>query len=288
MSILTRKLSKMETIAAIVVGIPLLFYSYVFAAQEKLLFRGAATEPGIEEYIKKTYPLNEELTITADSGAELRGYFVRQLPGKKHPVLIFFGGNGEDSTWFAADAEKLPGYSVAAFNYRGYGKSTGEPTEKNLYADALKIYDTIAARDDVDPTKIFIVGRSLGTGVAVYLASQRKAAGVVLVSPYDSMVKVAGEHLSFVPVSILLKHRFKAVTFAPNIKSPLIAFLTEHDEVIAHERSLALIHAWGGEKAAYLLRGTTHNTFDQNDAFWEETNKFLSDIEKKDSQEKSN
>ncbi len=117
--------------------------------------------------------------------------------------MIYFGGNGEEVSWLVPEFSRVPDWAALLVNYRGYGLSEGQPSETKLYRDALALYDRATRRPDIDSGRVIVMGRSLGTGVATYLASQRPVAGVVLISPYDSLVQVAREAYPFLPVNLL-------------------------------------------------------------------------------------
>src|SRR5262249_47682761 len=89
------------------------------------------------------------------------------------PLLVYFGGNAEEVSWLAATGVERSGWSMPLMNYRGYGHSEGRPSEAQLFADALHLYDWAAGRHGVDTRRTVGMGRSLGSGVAIYLATQR-------------------------------------------------------------------------------------------------------------------
>ncbi len=137
------------------------------------------------------------LDLTTPDGIHLRGWLVRNSTEVRTPLVIYFGGSGSESSEIIPFARKLTGWSVALVNYRGFGLSEGTPTHQNVLADALFIYDTLTARDDVDSSRIVSMGYSLGTGVAVYLSEQRPVAGTILVSPYDRWTLIGLKHPPF-------------------------------------------------------------------------------------------
>ena len=162
----------------------------------------------------------------------------------------------------------LADWAALLVNYRGYGLSLGQPSETMLCRDALALYDRATRRPDIDSGRVIVIGRSLGTGVATYLASQRPVAGVVLISPYDSLVQVAREAYSFLPVNLLLRHRFDSAARAPSIRAPLLALVAARDEVIRPERSRQLVQAWGGPARFEVLGGVDHNTIHSHSDYW--------------------
>ena len=118
------------------------------------------------------------------------------------------------------------------------------------------------------------VGRSLRSGVAVHLASQRRLDGVVLLTPFDSMVEVAKQHYPLLPVSLLLRHRFDSVSLAPKITAPLLCLAAQDDEVIPIEHARLLYGAWGGQKR-FVELGGGHNGADGHPDYWPAVRQFL-------------
>jgi hypothetical protein len=194
--------------------------------------------------------------------------------------VIYFGGNAEEVSWMldaVGDPARgaTPGIGWLLVNYRGYGLSEGSPSEAALVADAVTLYDFAAGRPSVDAQRIVAFGRSLGSGVAVPLAAKRPVRAVVLVAPYDSVAALAKRYYPFLPVDLILKHRFDSLALAPQLRQPLLAFIAERDEVIPPVHSERLFDAWGGAKRKVALAGAGHNDTDGADGFWPTLNGFL-------------
>lgn len=219
-------------------------------------------------------PRTRSLELHADGNVRLRGWI---RPGVKapSPTLIYFGGNAEEVSVALADPRWPQEWTIVAFNYRGYGESEGKPAEASLVADAKRVYDLVAQRPEVDSARIVAFGRSLGTGVATQLAAGRPVAGVVLVSPFDSLVAIGREHYPFFPVGLALRHRFESATYAPSIRAPLLAIAAEHDAIVAPVRSQALFDAWGGPKTWRLIARADHNTIASGAPYWDAIREFL-------------
>ena len=201
----------------------------------------------------------------------VRGWFARPAnadPDSKLPLAIYFGGNAEEVSSMAALAGRFPGWSLLAANYRGYGGNPGEPSELALFADALAWYDWAVAREDVDPHRIVAFGRSLGSGVAVHVAAERALAGVVLVTPFDSLRAVAQRHYPYLPVGLLLKHPFDSLRRAPEIRAPLLVLTAEHDGVVPVEHAKILYSAWQGPKFLREIASAGHNDLDADPDYW--------------------
>jgi len=255
-------------IAALVLGVP----AAAWLAQDRLIF--------FPQPVASTAHLPADaaaLEVVADDGTPLRGW-LRAAPTTPAPAVLYFGGNAEEVSWTLGDRRWPRDWTIVAVNYRGYGDSGGAPAETTLVADALAIYDAVAARTDVGPRPIVAVGRSLGTGVAVKLAAARPLAGVVLASPYDSLVEVGRTHYPWLPVSLLLKHRFDAAADAGHIRAPLLAIVASSDSIMPEARSRALYEAWAGPKTWLVVPGTDHNTLSGPDAYWTAVAAFLARV----------
>jgi uncharacterized protein len=192
------------------------------------------------------------------------------------PLVLYFGGNAEEVSWMleAARAE-APGTSWLLLDYRGYGLSEGSPSQKALIADALALYDRAATLPGTEGRRIFAFGRSLGSGVAVALAAQRPLKGIVLSTPYDSLLSVAKRYYWFLPVRWLLKHPFDSIALAPHLDAPLLCLIAGRDEVVPPEHAERLYEAWRGPKHRVFLAGASHNTTDEAPEFWASIRAFL-------------
>jgi pimeloyl-ACP methyl ester carboxylesterase len=194
------------------------------------------------------------ITLRVD-GAELV-VTTRERSGPN--ALIYFGGNAEDASYnLPALSAAFPEHAVYLMNYRGYGGSSGKPSEAALFADALALFDRVRS----EHPHIVVVGRSLGSGVAVYLASQRPIARLVLVTPYDSIQGIAARQFRFFPVRWLLLDKFESWRYAARIDVPTLVVAAENDEVIPRESTEALFARFGaGVAALRVIAGTSHNT----------------------------
>jgi len=160
---------------------------------------------------------------------------VRQRSGPN--ALLYFGGNAEDVSYSLPSlSTAFPDHAVYLLHYRGYGGSSGKPSEAALFADALALFDRVST----DHQNIAVVGRSLGSGVAVHLASLRPVARLVLVTPYDSLQELAARQFPYLPVRWLLLDKFESWRYAEHITVPTLVIAAEHDEVIPRMSTEAL------------------------------------------------
>jgi pimeloyl-ACP methyl ester carboxylesterase len=185
---------------------------------------------------------------------------VRPHAGPK--ALLYFGGNAEDvSVNLASFAHAFPDYAIYLLHYRGYGGSAGKPIEAALHADARALFDKVHQ----DHPQIALVGRSLGSGVAVRLAAERPASRLVLVTPYDSIAAIAAAQFPYFPVRWLLTDKFESTRHAPAVRVPTLIVRAEHDEVIPRA-STERLHASfaAGVATQVVIRGAGHNSISES------------------------
>ncbi|MBC8212326.1 MAG: alpha/beta hydrolase [Gammaproteobacteria bacterium] len=173
------------------------------------------------------------------------------------PAILYFGGNSEaveeNINSFRTLFEQ---YTVYLVNYRGYAGSSGSPSEDGLKHDALAIYDQLVAQH----SSISVIGRSLGSGVACYLAAHRNVDKLALITPYDSIENVAQSHYFFFPVKWLLKDKFDSISIAPALHNQTLVLMAEHDQVIPLKHSHRLVQALTSARLeTQLISAASHN-----------------------------
>jgi pimeloyl-ACP methyl ester carboxylesterase len=194
-----------------------------------------------------------------------------ERPGTR--ALLYFGGNAEDVAGnIDLFAEAFPERSLFLVNYRGYGGSSGRPSEAGLVTDALAVFDHVRAQH----ADVAVMGRSLGSGVAVQLASARPVQRLVLVTAYDSLVNVARTHFRWLPVGLLLRDRYDSVNLAGNIHAPVLIVIAGEDEIIPPMRSEALARAFASEQLrVVVVPGVGHNTLERSPEYLGSVREFL-------------
>ena len=250
----------------------------LYLLQEQLIFLRPPLADGARHAVQ-LLPGTTEIRITTHDGTRLHGWLRHTAEEEqRRGLVIYFGGNAEEVSGQMHDAPMLAPWSLAAFNYRGYGLSEGRPGETALTADALTIYDELAKRDDIDPGRIVVFGRSLGGGVAVPLAASRSVRAVVLVSPFDSLRSIARKQYPIVPVTALLKHPFDSLAHAPAIEAPLLVLAGEHDDLIPPSYSRRLHDGWSGPKRWTLIPGVDHDDIQTRPEYWTTIRDFLASV----------
>jgi pimeloyl-ACP methyl ester carboxylesterase len=195
-------------------------------------------------------------------GAEV---VITTRPHSGPDALLYFGGNAEDvSSSLPSLSKAFPDHALYLPHYRGYGGSSGKPSETALFADALALFDKVKN----EHLNIVVVGRSLGSGVAVYLASRRPVARLVLVTPYESIQGLAARQFPYLPVRWLLLDKFESGKYAPTVTAPTLVIAAEHDEVIPRASTEALCTRFsGGVATMKVVAGTGHNTISESPAY---------------------
>lgn len=245
---------KLLLFAAIAYGV---LVGALYLAQRKLLFmpdpvRHAPAAAGL--------PAAQEIELKTSDGERLLAWHLP--PRGKMPLLVYFQGNagGLDlrAERFAALAAE--GFGILALAYRGYGGSSGSPSEQGLLRDAEAAYRFAAARYPVE--RIVLWGESLGTGVAVALAAARPVARVVLESPYTSTADIAAATYWFVPVRWLMRDQFRSDQRIAQVSAPVLVLHGERDTVVPIRYGERLYQLARAPKRFIRLAGAGHNDHD--------------------------
>ena len=173
----------------------------------------------------------EERVLKTPDGARVVAWYGKARPGQ--PTLLYFHGNAGSLVNRAPRVERFmaQGWGVYMMTYRGYGGSTGSPTETANVADARLAYGALVL-EGVEPASIILYGESLGSGIAVRLATERPVGGVVLDAPYTSIVDVAAQAYPFLPVRALIVDRYETTKYIAQVRAPILILHGERDMVI--------------------------------------------------------
>ncbi len=260
-------LGMVQFLVVLFVGLCLLLY----LLQGKMIFYPQPTTPG-----NQARYADHEIRIQ-HGDITLTGWFFKGRVDAEHPLIVYYGGNAEDVSLNFGDLARFPAESFLFMNYRGYGQSQGRPSEQALLADALFIIDNLLEQESIDPSHVVLLGRSLGSGVAVHVAGHRKIGAVILVTPFDSLVNVAKAHYPIFPVGWLLRHRFDSASLAPGIASPALFLTASHDQIVPPRFAANLQRVWGGPVTAVRIDNTDHNTIESSAVYWQAIQAFLTD-----------
>lgn len=232
---------------------------FLYLQQRNLLYFPAATHAAVQDS-------NFDLR---NGGVVLRGWVLN--PGQSR-ALLYFGGNGE-----ALGAERtelaaiFPHRTIYLLAYRGYGASGGEPSEPGLFSDALALFDHALS----EHISVAIVGRSLGSGVATYLASQRPVERMALVTPFDSLANVAEAHYPMFPVTWMLKDRYESTHYVRQYNGPIIVLRAGRDNVVPSVNTNRLLVAMQKAPLVVTFPSAGHNSISDDPGYAAALSEFM-------------
>src|SRR5881296_218482 len=257
----------------IIVGLGLAYTGLLLLAwlfQDRLAFpapRASLPDPkrvGVEN--------GEKVELTMEDGTRLVGWYLRAVdtstvlhrPSPPSPALLWFYGNGENiaAIWPIVREFQPPGTTVLVLDYPGYGGSGGKATEAALYAAADAAYAALVTRPGVDPQRIYVYGRSLGSAVATHTAARRPVAGLILESPFTNAAAMAKYHYGLLP-RFLLRLSLDNVANVRRVSCPILLFHGDADRLVPTAMGMAVAAAAAGPVEVVLIHGAGHNdTYD--------------------------
>ena len=203
----------------------------------------------------------EEVWLESADGVPLHGWFV---PGERDVTFLWLHGNGGNVAYHLEHLRDLHanlGVGVLLFDYRGFGRSSGVPAEKGLYRDAAAGLQYLKGRADLDPGRIVYFGQSLGTALAVELATHEAPLGLVLEAPFPSGPYMAHRMLPFLPMWFhrhLVPNRFDTAARIRRVKVPLLIVHGELDMTVPHEAGEAVLDAANEPKEMLTVPRASH------------------------------
>ena len=243
-----------------------------YLLQDRLLFYPQPVSPSVRKRLADLQVRFER------DGVELHGWLFRRPGAEGLPFLVYYGGNGEEVSWNFPGFAELPLSGFLLMNYRGYGDNEGRPSADVLKADALFLLDELLKRKGLSPEQVVLMGRSLGSGVAVHVASQRKVGALLLVTPFDRLSSLASHHYPILPVRWLLRHRMDSVDLAPKLSVASLVILAGEDRVVPPQYGRRLHDALGGPKELLMIPGADHNDIEGFKEYWPAIENFLKSI----------
>jgi uncharacterized protein len=246
----------LKIIAAIIIVLYLCGALMLYFFQTRLIFYPGKLS---KDYKFRTIPIREEVFLKTADGETINGLY---FPGEdKSKVILYFHGNAGDlSGWQFVAEDLLPsGLSIFIIDYRGYGKSTGKISERGLYADAHAAFQYLIEKRKIKAESVLLYGRSIGSGVAVELASQRKCAGLILESSYSSLATLANEKVPFFFPSFYLRSKFNNLSKIDKVNCPIAFLHGSNDTLIPPAHSQILYESFRGKKTFILIENGQHN-----------------------------
>jgi fermentation-respiration switch protein FrsA (DUF1100 family) len=200
-----------------------------------------------------------DVTFQAEDGERLHGWWVPASAPSLGHVLLCHGNAGNVGDRVAHLALlSAAGFDVLAFDYRGYGRSTGRPSEHGLHRDARAGRRALLEQEGVDPTRVLYLGESLGGAVALRLALEQRPAGVILQSAFTSVRDMARKHYPFIPPA-LVPDAYPSLEAIARLEAPLLVLHGDRDDIVPPMHGEALLEAAPGPKRLHVFAGAGHN-----------------------------
>jgi fermentation-respiration switch protein FrsA (DUF1100 family) len=228
----------------------------------------------------------EDHFFSAQDGVRLHGWSCRRIDSSRDaPMLLFFHGNAGNLS-HRADllielARRTPA-DVFVVGYRGYGRSEGRPDEGGLYLDARAAWKYLTGSEGVAAERIVIFGKSLGGAIAIDLASEVEAAGLIVESSFTSIADMAGAHYPFVP-KFMIRTRMESEAKIPSVTCPKLFIHSKIDRVVPYRLGRALFEAAGEPKRFHEVVGAGHNEtwLVGGDSYFDALARFISESSKR-------
>jgi uncharacterized protein len=204
----------------------------------------------------------EPLQLLMKDGTPLAGWLLRsnatRVPAGSRSGLLWFYGNGENiaAIWPVLKEFQPPGFDLLVVDYPGYGASGGRATEERVYEAADLAYDAMSTR--VDPSRIFVYGRSLGSAVATHIAATHAVRGLILESPFTNARDMGRRHYAFLP-PFLLRLRLDNLMQISRTHCPVLVFHGTADRLVPIEMGRAVANAAPGPVEFVAIAGSDHN-----------------------------
>lgn len=201
----------------------------------------------------------EEVWFTAEDGVKLNAWFFPNLASPK--ALLVFHGNAENIGYGLPRLKVFSrlGTNLLAVDYRGYGKSEGSPNETGLYRDAEAAYRYLVERRHIEPGNIFVYGQSLGSAVAIDLASRHECGGLIAESPFTSVLEVARRSFRIPFFEYVPKSRFDSLSKISRVRAPILVVHGARDQVFPYSMGESLYRAAPEPKSFLLVQSAGHD-----------------------------
>ena len=224
-----------------------------WAGQRRLIYFPGRSVPPVEALL----PGWTEETLDTDDGLELGAWYAAPPDGA--PIVIVFNGNAGTRADRAVLGRGLAdrGFGVLLMDYRGYGGNPGSPTEEGLASDARAAWHFVEERSPGSPIVLF--GESLGSGVAVEIATEHTPAALILRSPFTSFPDVGRVHYPFLPVGLILQDTYPSVDRIGGIEARVLVIAGTHDSIVPFEQSVRIHELANEPKELLTIEGADHN-----------------------------
>ncbi|MDZ7737039.1 MAG: alpha/beta hydrolase [Gammaproteobacteria bacterium] len=234
------------------------FAILLYITQDQLIFYPAKHLSSTPDNIGLLY---EDISLSTPDRMRLHGWYI---PAENpRGVLLFLHGNAGNISHRLASLEIFNhlGLSTLIIDYRGYGNSTGSPSEQGTYTDAETAWEYLVTERGHEPGEVILFGRSLGAAVATWLATQAMPAGIILESAFTSLKALAKEYYPYMPVGLLLRSRYSTEEYLVAANVPSLIIHSEEDEIIPYKHAESLLATAGRNSELHTIRGGHNEGF---------------------------
>ncbi len=240
------------SVVTIVVAVYVGLCGVLFFMQRSMIYMPTPTTPAHASSLVLDVP-DAQLRVSA-----------RAIDGPK--AVLFFGGNAEDVAYTVPElAEAFPDRAIYALHYRGYSGSSGSPSEHALRSDARAAFAMVHARHP----DVMVIGRSLGSSLAIQLAAEEPVSRLILITPFRSILEIAKRVVPFLPVSLLLRDPYESWRYASRVTCPTTIISASHDEVVPAVDTRRLFEEFQPGVARFvMIESTDHNSVSLAPEFW--------------------
>ncbi len=247
-------------IAGVVLIILIILLVMISALEKQMIYYPAKYPDGFWEPERFGVTV-EDCRFTADDGVRLHGWYAEGSNSELNITLLWYHGNAGNITHRLGNLRDLLelGVNVFIIDYRGYGRSEGEPDEAGIYKDGLAAYDYLINEKGLTKDNIVLFGRSLGTAVAVEIATKREVRGMILESSFTDAKAMARIIMPFLPVGAVMSSRFDSIGKIKNLRIPVLFTHGDRDSIVPIDLGKKLYEAANEPKDFYIIPGADHN-----------------------------
>lgn len=279
-------MSVLQTVGG-VLALLLLYAVFLVACEDRIIYHPYKYPEGIWNPSSFNVQV-EDVFFQAKDGTNLHGWYIPSANAQA--TLLWFHGNAGNLTHRLENIQQLQplNLNIFIFDYRGYGKSEGKPSESGIYQDSRAAYDFLIQEKNVVPLEsLFLFGRSLGGICAVEVAASNPAAGLILESVFTSAKEMAGKVFPIMPIGWAIRSKFSAIEKVPDLKLPKLFLHGTEDEIVPYKLGRKLYSAAAEPKEFYDIEGAGHNdTYGVGGPeYFSALNRFITDTLRKKKQE---
>ena len=244
-----------------VIGVLILIYvglvAVIYLGQSRLVYFPTSSIDATPDLINLSY---EDVWLQTQDGDRIHGWYLPEEDAK-WTVLMFHGNGGNISHRLQTlDILNKIGVNTLIIDYRGYGRSQGQPSEQATYQDALAAWEHLI-QHRTDAESVILFGRSLGGAVAVWLANEVNPRGLILESTFSSVVDMAQHHYPFLPIRYISRFKYDSLSLASAIDMPTLMLHSRQDNIVPYDLGLKLYEALPGKKSFVEMRGGHNDGF---------------------------